>query len=78
MIIVNNSEALFDKFTAAGLNMQQALKDAAGIVQNDGVELTDREVSEWAGQTTKMLMRIHREQMQLVTDTLNALRGMKV
>ena len=77
MIVINNSEPLFDAFTAAGLNVQQVLQDAAAIVQNSGVELTEAQVDEWGVSVTKKLTEQHRIQMQLITDVHKAIKEMK-
>lgn len=76
MIKIKGAGPLFDAFTAESLNTTQMLRDMATIVQNDGVELTNREVEEWAEKETHKLMVAHRRQLSLITDTLKALQNM--
>jgi hypothetical protein len=75
-IVTKNCQPLFDAFIAEGLNTQQLLRDAADIVQNDGVKLYNREVEDWAEALTQKLMQHHRKQLLLVSNTLHALKGM--
>lgn len=76
MIKIKGAGPLFDAFTAESLNTTQMLHDMATIVQNDGVELTSREVEDWAIEATQKLMVAHSRQLSLITETLNAMRNM--
>ena len=76
MIKVKGSEPLFDAFTAESLNISQSLRFMSTIVQNDGVELTTREVEAWAEEATHELLKAHRRQLSLITNTLKALQNM--
>lgn len=77
MITIKNSESLFDRFTASGLNAKQVIQGLATIVQNDGVQLTEAEVDEWAVEATKKLYEEHRKQLNLITNTLHSIKAMK-
>lgn len=76
IIVTKGCEPLFAAFTAAGLNAKQLLQDAGTIVQNDGVGLCNAEIDRWATNETQRLLAQHREQLQLITDTVTALKAM--
>lgn len=76
MIKTKDCEPLFDAFTAESLNAAQMLRDMGSIVQNDGVELTIREIEDWAEVSTHQLMKAHRQQLILITCTMHALKAM--
>lgn len=76
MIKVKGCQPLFDAFTAESLNTTQMLRDMATIVQNNGVELTAREVEDWATEATQRLMQAHRRQLYLITVTQKAMQNM--
>ena len=75
-IVTNGCEPLFAAFTAAALNAKETIQGMGYIVQNDGVPLTNDEIDYWATRETKRLLAQHREQLQLITETATALRGM--
>lgn len=77
MFVTNGCEILFDAFTAEALNTKQLLSDMACIVQNDGVQLTNRECEQWAEDATQKLLQAHRRQLVLITNTLHALKAMQ-
>lgn len=77
MIVVKDSEPLFDAFTAEAENTKQLMRDMSGIVQNDGVELTNRDCEQWAEDATQKLLQAHRRQLVLITNTLQALKAMQ-
>lgn len=76
MHVTKGCEPLFAAFLAAGLNSKQLLQDAGAIVQNDGVGLCNAEIDHWAANETQRLLAQHREQLQLITDTVTALKAM--
>lgn len=76
MHVTKGCEPLFAAFLAAGLNSKQLLQDAGAIVQNDGVELDKKDIDSWATDVTQKLLQQHREQLQLITDTIAALKAM--
>lgn len=75
-ITTHGCEPLFAAFTAAALNAKETVQGMGYIVQNDGVSLTEGEIDYWATRETKRLLAQHREQLQLITETATALRGM--
>ena len=77
MITTTGCGPLFDAFVAAGLNTKQAMQDLGAIVQNDGIELTKKEIDDWAVDATQRLLKIHNDNLMLINATINALRDMK-
>lgn len=77
MIVTKGCEPLYYAFVAAGMNAHEVLRNCGAIVQNDGVTLSLYEVNGWAEDATKRLLAQHREQLQLITDTIAALKAMK-
>lgn len=77
MITTTGCGPLFDAFVAAGLNTKQAMQDLGAIVQNDGIELTDKEIDDWAVDATQRLIKIHNDHLMLINATINSLRSMK-
>lgn len=75
-ITTHGCEPLFAAFSAAALNAKETIQGMGYIVQNDGVPLSFNEINNWAEQETKRLLAQHREQLQLITDTVAALKGM--
>lgn len=75
-ITTHGCEPLFDAFTAAALNAKETVQGMGYIVQNDGVPLSFVEINNWAACETKRLLAQHREQLQLITDTVAALKAM--
>ena len=76
MHVVKDSEDLFARFLAKGLNIKQLLQDIGSIVQNDGIQLTDQDIDDWAVDATQRLNIQHQKQLQLITDTVQALKAM--
>lgn len=76
MIVTTGCGPLFDAFVAAGLNTKQLMQDLGSIVQNEQVGLSHHEVEDWAEEATHKLLKMHREQLVLITNTLHALRAM--
>lgn len=75
-ITTHGCEPLFAAFSAAALNAKETIQGMGYIVQNDGVPLTEGEIDYWATRETKRLLAQHREQLQLITDTVAALKAM--
>lgn len=75
-IVTEGCEQLFAAFTAASLNAKETIQGMGHIVQNDGVPLSFGEINNWAEVETKRLLAQHREQLQLITDTVTALKAM--
>lgn len=76
LLITKNCQPLFDAFTAEGLNAQQELRDMASIVQNNGIELSIRDINKWADDATQRLLVAHRRQLQMISNTVHAFRAM--
>lgn len=76
MHIVKDSEELFDKFTAMGLNAKQLMQDASTIVQNEGVELSDEDILRWHRDQMIKITDMHQEMLNLIRDVGNALYKM--
>lgn len=75
-IVTKGCETLFAAFNAASLNAKETILGMGYIVQNDGVPLSLGEINNWAEQETQRLLAQHREQLQLITDTVAALKAM--
>lgn len=75
-IVTTGCEPLFAAFTAAARNAKETIQGMGCIAQNDGIPLTESEIDYWATQETKRLLAQHREQLQLITDTVTALKAM--
>lgn len=73
MHIVKDSEKLFDEFTATGLNAKQVMQEAASIVQNDGVELSEQDIIDWTREQMLRVEQIHQDMIQVIRNTSNAL-----
>lgn len=76
LLVTKGCQPLFDAFTAEGLNAQQELREMASIVQNDGIELSIRDIDDWADDATQRLLAAHRRQLQLISNTVHAFRVM--
>lgn len=77
MIVTKDCEKLFYAFIAEGENTKEMLRSAASIVQNDGVELSERDVNEWAVVATMKVHDAYNRQLKLITETCTALKEMK-
>lgn len=76
MHVVKDSLHLFDRFTARAIMITETLNNARAIVQNSGVELTDKDIDQWVIDATKQINTQHQKQLQLITDTVAALKAM--
>lgn len=75
-IVTKGCEPLFAAFIATALNAKETIQGMGCIVQNDGVPVSLKEVDQWATEATQRLLAQHREQLQLITDTVTALKNM--